>query len=258
MDDIKTVNKLSELHQHFLDEIRHVCERYLDKHLTADELAISSEWERDKKSLIVFFHAALENYIEMLSITLIDYGVNEYKFNNRITDILLCFVWLRTSKPSFSEDEWDDTTRCLLKKDIADLADSFKNEIYKNNHGIKVKNLNNLLRTVGVDLPQSSEITTSLDTLTNLRGEFAHRFLEKGSSLKRIQNTSGPEEIQTVILNSYRLAYRLYIRSLSKISGDKSLTALKNEYIKLESVTKAVEGAESSRDSIFSVEVATE
>ncbi|TRN22023.1 HEPN domain-containing protein [Vibrio furnissii] len=255
MDGVKTSRYIKELHNYLIDELNHIHEMFLKKHLSVDEISIDEKaWERDKKSFIVFSHAAFENYIEVLSIALIDYAQYEFQFNKKITEILFCFIWMRrNSKPEFPDDVWSDTNREKLRCEIDELIDSYKNEITNNNHGIKIKNLNNLLRSVSLDLPENSELVNALNTLTNLRGEFAHRFLEKSKQISRITNTEGPEKIEATVANSYRLAYRLYLKSLEKIESEESLIILKNEYIRISRINEYLENTPST-DGLFSLE----
>lgn len=230
MDGLTATNYLKDLHDYLISELQHVYNSYLKKHLQDTELSISPDWERDKKSLIVFSHAAIENYIEMISLTLIKHGRHDYVFNKRVSDIILNFLWLRSnSKPEFSTEEWGGASRPLLIKELDDLIDSFANEITINNHGIKIKHLNNLLRSVSIDLPENIELLGDLDKLTDYRGEFAHRFLARGFKIKRITNTESPETVKKIIINCYRLSYRLYIRSLSKINCIQARKILDNE-----------------------------
>lgn len=238
MDGLETAEYLKKLHEYMLLEIRHVYNAYLSSHLNSGELSLDEEkWQRDKKSLIIFSHAAFENYIEMLSIALIDYAYHEFKFNKKNTDILLYFFWSRKDhKPKFTETEWDCNNRELILNDIDELTDTFKNDIMNSNHGIKTKNLNNLLRSVGLDLTAKEELKSSLSKLTDLRGEFAHRFLKKGKQLLKINNIEGPEEISRLVINSYRLSYRLYLRALVLVEHDSVLEIVDDERKKMEAL----------------------
>lgn len=229
MDDVKAIELIKELHKFLLVEISHIYNSYLKKHLN-NKLKLDPSWERDKKSLVIFTHAALENYIEMLSQIVIENAQHKYLNNKEINESLLCFIWTRSnSKPIFDENEWGDTNREALIKNIKELVTTFNNEINKNNHGIKIKNLNTLLRSVGLDFTKNTILSTSWIELTEWRGEFAHRFLERGLQARRIRNEKGPEEVEKTVLNCYRLAYRLFISSLSRVSGEKSKIELQKE-----------------------------
>lgn len=229
MDDVKAIELIKELHKFLSVEINHIYTSYLKKHLN-NKLKLDPSWERDKKSLVIFTHAALENYIEMLSQIVIENAQYKYLNNKEINESLLCFIWTRSnSKPVFDEKEWGDTNREALIKNIKELVTAFNNEINKNNHGIKIKNLNTLLRSVGLDFTKNTILSTSWIELTEWRGEFAHRFLERGLQARRIRNEKGPEEVEKTVLNCYRFAYRLFISSLSRVSGEKSKVELQKE-----------------------------
>ncbi|WP_335925040.1 HEPN domain-containing protein [Shewanella algae] len=229
MDDVKAIELIKELHKFLLVEISHIYNSYLKKHLNKS-LKLDPSWERDKKSLVIFTHAALENYIEMLSQIVIENAHHKYLYNKEINESLLCFIWTRSnSKPVFCEDEWGDTNREALLKNIKELVIAFNNEINKNNHGIKIKNLNTLLRSVGLDFTKNTILSNSWIELTEWRGEFAHRFLERGLQARRIRNEKGPEEVEKIVINCYRLAYRLFISALSRISDEKSKVELLKE-----------------------------
>lgn len=231
--EINTSERLVELHSELLNELGHTYKDYLSNYLTSD-LAVSQGWERDKKSLILFTHAALENYIEVISLLLLENAEHQFIRNKTINETLLHFIWTqRNSKPSFNDQEWDLSNREHLVNEIRCLSKAFKNDIQINNHGIKLKNLNNLLRSVALELPKSPLLRNALDELTDLRGEFAHRFLERGTKAQRIQNSKGPEEIQKIVINSYRLAYRIYISALNIIADERAMKALRSELLTL-------------------------
>ncbi|MDF2185228.1 HEPN domain-containing protein [Grimontia hollisae] len=252
--EINTSERLTALHSELLNELSHTYNAYLSPNLTND-LSVNPNWERDKKSLILLTHAALENYIEVISLILIEDAEHHFKYHNKINEPLLYFTWLKcNSKPSFSDEDWKETSREILKKELEEAIRTYKNEVYKNNHGIKIKNLNNLLRPLSLELPNNPTLTSSLDELTNLRGEFAHRFLEKGTMAQRIQNKKGPEEIQRIVINSYRLAYRLYLSSLAKIADENSKIALRKEIvIQLKNYIKERKETEGKHNSLFSI-----
>ncbi|MCG9565939.1 HEPN domain-containing protein [Vibrio chagasii] len=231
--EINTSERLVELHSELLNELGHTYNAYLVPNLTTD-LTVNLGWERDKKSLILFTHAALENYIEVISLLMLEDAEHHFIYNRTVNETLLHLIWTKCNhKPNFNDEEWDQSNRELLVDEVKELSKTFRNEVQKNNHGIKLKNLNNLLRTVALELPKSSVLRSALDDLTDLRGEFAHRFLERGTKAQRIKNSKGPEEIQKVVINSYRLAYRLYLSALSSIADEYAKKALKVELLTL-------------------------
>ena len=218
-----TYIQLRELYLLFSEELSFVCRKYLAPHL--DELTISPsiDWDRDKKSLVLFTHAAFENFIEAVSIAVLNYAVDAFINDNEVSASLLYFTWTRESaKTNFPDNSWSDTSKNLFRKAVSEWRQTFLNDVNENNHGIKIKHLNNLLRSVGLELPQKATLKTSLNDLTNLRGEFAHRFMEKGNQVVRITNKKSPENVHRIILESYHLAFRIYLQAIELTHRDKA------------------------------------
>ncbi len=153
MEKLETSKNIRELFSLLLEELNYTYSTFLGPNLTeSPELKVN--WERDKKSAIVFSHAALENYIEMLSLLVLENAHHSFIYDKRVSNALLSFLWVnRESKPKLNDDEWDKTNREYILDELESLVNSFKKDVNQNNHGIKIKNLNKLLRSVGLELP---------------------------------------------------------------------------------------------------------
>lgn len=215
MEVDKAFSTLKELHKIFFTELFKIRTRYLDRHLN-DVFLNTYEWDHDSQSCIILIHAAVENYIEVLANILIESAFYEYKTKDIVNDILLKFCWINMDQsPKFDEKTWDDDRQQFIK-DLEDNIKKFTAFLSSKNHGIKIKNLNAILRPVSLDLSRYN--LNSLTELAELRGASAHRFLNKGLGLKRIQQAENPEKIDKIIFETSKIVNMLHYQSIKKLN----------------------------------------
>lgn len=218
MDVIKSLELLIKLNLSLHLEINRISSKYLDQHL--GDLSLNTlEWEHDVKAFVLLTHAVIENYIEVLSGILIENAHFEFKYNGKTTEVLLMFCWTNMREsPSFNDKDWDDSTRILFISSFEEAKVKYVNYLNNDNHGVKYKHLNKVLRAVGLDLPQSSKNVESLMDLAEHRGKFAHRFLERGNGIARVSRFENPDKINTIVSGSKSLMDQLHWRALKKLS----------------------------------------
>lgn len=158
-------------------------ERFLKRHMngTGD----IDEFKLDTRSYCVLLHAALENFVEDVSLFVAKYSFFLFKESGEVT-IPLMFLLNGTKS-------YDD--RFVTKGDVADSDDdgyhikqhvvefifdcemktSMKwKSVITSNHGIKTKHLNSVLQAVGIHCDVEDENFSSWKSFSSYRGSFAH------------------------------------------------------------------------------------
>ena len=219
MEVEKAFSLIKELQKSFSQEMGQIKLRYLNKHI--DNINIDlSEWKYDLQTCVILTHAAVENYIEVLSIIIIKSAYYEYKTKNFVSSVLLKFCWLRMELFSkFNENAWDNDN-LLFTKDLEEAISTYTSYINEKNHGIKIKNLNIILRPV--DLSMTDQTFDDFSVLAENRGQYAHRYLVKGLDLARITQAENPERILSLIQRVELLVFNLHIKSILKLNLNQS------------------------------------
>lgn len=220
MDINYSLLNLMKIKKELLKEINKLHFRYMRKHLSAITIDNMEDYELDAKSYTILCHAALENFIESIAEILIKHAMHIFIYDKKVSSILLSFCIFKDIDIKDADDNgWKSDIRSLVKTPLEDAVNTFTNYLNQSNHGIKVKNLKEILRPVGIDIKSSQPLITSLEYFTNLRGKFAHRFMEKGS-YARVSRPEGPEAICNAVMDVITLFTLVHISSIKLLDLD--------------------------------------
>lgn len=149
-------------------------EKYIAPHL--DPLQSPEDYQLDVKSFCVLSHAAFEEFLESLTLNVLNEVEKNFTNNLRISYSTLCLLHFKGTDKDVDDDNWKDDDKLYdrLRKQLCEIKSSFSNFIMENNHGIKLKYLKRLLVPLGLDLPTDMKEITSLDNLAKYRGAYAH------------------------------------------------------------------------------------
>lgn len=224
----QTLEKLVNIKKELLKEINKLHIRYMKKYIESVSIAFDDDYELDAKSYIILCHAALENFVECLAEILIDHSKHIFVNQKKINHVLLSFcIFRNVDTKENAEDDWGPQSRELIIPHLKEAINAFKEHLNQSNHGIKIKNLKEILRPVGIDVRASKPLLISLEKLTNLRGKFAHRFMEKGSYV-RANKPEGPETICKAVMDVITLFMLMHNASLKQLE----LTLLTDDVFK--------------------------
>ena len=186
---------LKELEQH-LERLKEI---YIDPNSTSDDLIPDNQESisMDVRSYIILSHAAFEEYIESLGISLVGKIGEKWSMHHEMSISTLCLLSYFKVLPKV-----EDVTKCqydVIREGI-DNAKSQYSKMVNNNHGVGAKYLKNILLPVGVDVPADLE-NGSLDTLVTYRGEYAHLFRPSKKALK----PKSPKDAATMVSDVLQL-----------------------------------------------------
>ena len=184
-------NKYKELENHILE----LGIKYIDIH--RNSLEKPADYNFDVHSFCILCHAAFEEFFEDVTLYSVDRVCNEFKSKNRkISYATLCLLHFDEHPLGLVDDtKWGNK---ILNDYLMSQIEACKKELSKyatqDNHGIDVKYLRKLLLPVGIDVPQNVKTLTSLTTLKNIRGTYAHSYARKNNPL-------APEDAEAAVFD---------------------------------------------------------
>lgn len=186
----------------------------LDKHL-ANSLATPDEFDYDVKSYCILCHAAFEDYIETISLKVMEFSISNYIFNHKISESIISLLHFKSTAGASYLNKLEDDTSLLniydyIRKELENVKSSFSKEIIMQNHGVSIKYMRQLLMPVAIDIPNDIKLLSSLSMLANERGFHAHKFLEKGV----LRRSIAPEDAKKIVEDCLEIC--LVIRDKAK------------------------------------------
>jgi hypothetical protein len=174
---------------------------YLQKYLD-NPLATPGEYSLDIKSLCILCHAAFEEFMESVALTVMTESIKKYQNENKISRPLISLMHFIGKHDNYLSDKQNiaiteiqtifDYTRIKLN----DVKKTFSREIIEN-HGISLKYIRKLLMPVSISIPTNVNWNSSLEKLATERGAYAHKFLKEG----RVQESINPETANYIIID---------------------------------------------------------
>jgi hypothetical protein len=157
---------------------RHIADlkaRFLDPFLPPDPTHRPEDYEHDVKAACVLAHAALEEFVESVSMHVMSVSVEAWKTQRRTTDPLLALCLKHGVAIAIEDDEEAAQKSCFdLLREAVDMAKKRHSKSIQDNHGFSLKYLRAALTPVFINPPDDLRLTESLRTLTSARGSFAH------------------------------------------------------------------------------------
>lgn len=123
------------------------------------------------KSYVLLAHAEIESYFEDFASEIVNSSMKAWIESRKRSNCLLsvmsfCSVDINWEKKKDEKNKLEIRIRCTVKH---------YNEILKNNHGVKSKNILNMLLPIGVEESQIDQTwLTIMDEFGKKRGSFAH------------------------------------------------------------------------------------
>lgn len=132
----------------------------------------------DVKSYLILLHAAIEDYIEGISVFTSNAACELFKNEGKITlPLMFLFAKSKSFKDRVSDkklsEELHDSPRDFMVSSLGDInANAVAGAI--DNNGINVRYLNNLLQHCGINFDVSENDFISWKSLADYRGDYAH------------------------------------------------------------------------------------
>lgn len=172
------INKeIDSLYEELAEYLQKIEMKFLDRIGEEDDL---TNWEEEIKAYCLLAHAAIEEYIEIISAKVMSESIDRYLFsggknmNNALLGLLAWHGKLKEKIEKESEsDDWSKKTFDYLRECMEEIKDKFSQEL-KANHGVTIKNLRNILLPIALTVKDDPNLKSSLTQLTEGRGSYAH------------------------------------------------------------------------------------
>lgn len=183
-----------------LDNLKEIYEklrgRYIEKHIQ-NPSSTEDEFSLDVKSFCILLHAALEDYIEGISIFSCTAALEKY-VNEGVATLPLIFS-LHHSGVLKSRVKEKDIINAIPKSHddfIKDSAGEVRGYIVNNaisNNGINLKYLNEMLHLIGIHFDTSSPNFHDWVSLADFRGDYAHAVIFNHGKKPALNKVLSPE-----------------------------------------------------------------
>lgn len=152
-------------------------ERYISPHKGNVE-STEKDFALDVKSYLVLLHAAIEDYIEGISVFSSNAACEIYKNEGKLTiPLLFLFAKSKSFKERVAEkkinDEIHATPKDFLTSSLGEMHSLTVSNAIDNN-GINIKYMNNLLQHCGIHFDTTDNDFISWKSLADYRGDYAH------------------------------------------------------------------------------------
>lgn len=159
------------------------------------------DFDLDVKAYCVLCHAALEEFIETIALIVMDYSIHNFVYNKKVNKSLLTLMHFKSNIDiNFINDkEGIDsiiTVSDYIRERTVEIKKNFSGELF-NNHGVSLKYLKKTLLPVAIDIPKEVDLLNSLSIITGERGNYAHKYTERGS----VRRSISPEIAEGHIIN---------------------------------------------------------
>lgn len=175
----------------------------------------------DVKSYLILLHAAIEDYIEGISVFTSNAACELFKNEGKIT---LPFIFLFAKSKSFKDrvsdkklsEELHDSPRDFMVSSLGDI-NSIAVVGAIDNNGINVRYLNNLLQHCGINFDVSENDFISWKSLADYRGDYAHAVVFNHGKKPKATKLISPEDARDLGSDCIRFSEKIRDEALSSL-----------------------------------------
>ncbi|MCZ9536060.1 hypothetical protein K9I32_15175 [Klebsiella pneumoniae] len=173
----------------------------------------------DVKSYLILLHAAIEDYIEGISVFTSNAACELFKNEGKITlPLMFLFAKSKSFKDRVSDkklsEELHDSPRDFMVSSLGDInANAVAGAI--DNNGINVRYLNNLLQHCGINFDVSENDFISWKSLADYRGDYAHAVVFNHGKKPKATKLISPEDARDLGNDCIRFSEKIRDEALS-------------------------------------------
>ncbi|WP_163592127.1 HEPN domain-containing protein [Klebsiella pneumoniae] len=175
----------------------------------------------DVKSYLILLHAAIEDYIEGISVFTSNAACEPFKNEGKITlPLMFLFAKSKSFKDRVSDkklsEELHDSPRDFMVSSLGDInANAVAGAI--DNNGINVRYLNNLLQHCGINFDVSENDFISWKSLADYRGDYAHAVVFNHGKKPKATKLISPEDARDLGNDCIRFSEKIRDEALSSL-----------------------------------------
>lgn len=175
----------------------------------------------DVKSYLILLHAAIEDYIEGISVFTSNAACELFKNEGKITlPLMFLFAKSKSFKDRVSDkklsEELHDSPRDFMVSSLGNInANAVVGAI--DNNGINVRYLNNLLQHCGINFDVSENDFISWKSLADYRGDYAHAVVFNHGKKPKATKLISPEDARDLGNDCIRFSEKIRDEALSSL-----------------------------------------
>jgi|SRR5579872_1051472 len=156
--------------------IRDLDGKFINQFIPANPGTQPNDYEHDVRAYCVLCHAAFEDYIERVVLTVASHAVDQWITARKINDVIPTLLTWHGAKMKIDNNGKSAEQKPFdyLRPLVLEARSAFSNEVFKN-HGVSILYLRNLLIPVAIEIKQDANLLNSLQKLADGRGSYAHK-----------------------------------------------------------------------------------
>ena len=192
------------------DLVAHVQElsaKFVDGYLPANPATLPSDYDLDVRAYCVLCHAAFEDFVEAVALTVASNAVDRWILARKINDVIPALLAWNGAKLKIDGDDTTPETKPFdyLRPLIEEAQSAFSRGVF-NNHGVSILYLRDILIPVAIEIMQDVNVLNSLKKLAEGRGAYAH----KG----RVKTVYAPEDAKQYVEDVLKLCDDIKAKAL--------------------------------------------
>ena len=216
-------NRIAGAYTNLVEVNNQLLTRYIKPH-EGNVNSSNEDFSLDVKSYLILLHAAIEDYIEGISVFSSDIACAKRQEEGLVT---LPFLFLFAKSKSYKERVSDKKINDVLANSpelfiLSSLGDihglAVANAI--DNNGINVRYLNSLLQHFGINFDITDNDFISWKTLADYRGDYAHAFFFNHGKKPTAKKILSPEDALNIGNDCISFANKIKNEALASLQLD--------------------------------------
>ncbi|MDF0676572.1 MAG: HEPN domain-containing protein [Nitrospira sp.] len=202
---------VNALHGELTRYVGELAAKFVNQYIPANPETSPDTYAHDVKAYCILAHAAFEDFIEEVALSLTDYAAEQYRSQRKISDVTLALLCRYGAKLKIDDDETSIEIKPFdyLRNLVEEAKTSFSKEIHKN-HGVSILYLRSLLIPVAIEITQDANQLNSLRKLSEGRGAYAHK--------ARVRSVLAPEDAKRYVEDVLALCDDVRAKAVSEIA----------------------------------------
>ncbi len=201
---------INALYSELVGYTQELTTKFVASYIPANPTTPPSDYAHDVRAYCVLSHAAFEEFVEAVVLTVANHAVDRWIVDRKVNDVVPALLAWHGAKLQVDDNENNQETKPFdyLRPLIENAKAAFSLEVYKN-HGVSILYLRSLLTPVAIEIKQDANVLNSLKKLTEGRGTYAH----KG----RVKAVLAPEDSEKYVKDVLSLCDDIRAKALANM-----------------------------------------
>jgi len=149
--------------------------KFIATYIPANPLHTPETYRMDVTAFCVLFHAAIEEYFEIISTLCFNKSVDDWIATKRKNNVLIAIcINLCKGFTIPNDGVISKPITQLFREKLEQARKNFEHDI-ESNHGASKKYLSNIFNRIGIEIYSDPALENSLSKIVEFRGEYAHQ-----------------------------------------------------------------------------------